>query len=218
MNAMRKEFDVLTVGLSFVAVWLLGAGATRLMAQQSPTVVPTPLEAFAALPDAKTVWSKFIGRLDGATAYAIVSAVAFESATSTPKIRRGLSIELRHEGQRPHCRNRYVEWSVHCDQERAVVYIGESDLESVRARYVKERHAEVHAGHGQDLSSWWGSNGTSGLILFGYNLRERSVEEFAGLVAAAEDRSTPPRVRPGLLVHSERRDGGIRVGCSEGRG
>ena len=74
-----------------------------------------------------------------------------------------------------------------------MVYIAESDLEAVRVRYVKEGHAEVHAGHRQDLSAWWGSNG-SGLILFGYSLRERSVDEFAVLMAAAEDAlKTAPR-------------------------
>ena len=178
---------------NLVAVWLLGAVTTPLMAQQSPAVVPTALEAFAALPDARTVWSKFIGRLDGGTAYAIVSAVAFESATSTPTIKRGLSIELRHEGPRPNCNQIYVAWSIHCDQERAVVYIAESDLEAVRIRYVKEGHAEVHAGHRQDLSSSRSSE-ASGLILFGYGLRDRSVEEFAGLMVAAEEAlKTAPR-------------------------
>lgn len=74
-------------GVNLVAVCMIAAGATQLIAQQSRPVVPTPLESFAALPDARTVWSRFIGRLDGGTAYAIVSAVALESATSTPATR-----------------------------------------------------------------------------------------------------------------------------------
>lgn len=58
---------------------------------QAPRLAPTPLEAMAAHPDAKTRWSKWIGRLDGRTAYATVSAVVMDSATFTPAAGRRVS-------------------------------------------------------------------------------------------------------------------------------
>jgi len=195
MHATRRRVPVVAVVMfALVAVWLPGAGTIPLKAQQGPSLTPTPLEAFAALPDARTAWSTYIGRLDGGTAYADVSAVALESPTSAPGTRRGVSIELRHEGLRPRCGDRYDEWLILCDRERAIVYIDEADLASLREAYLTDRRAEVHEGHAQDLSSWWKSTGASGLILFGYVLQDRSVEEFVGLLASAEDAlRTAPR-------------------------
>lgn len=66
-----------------------------------------------------------------------------------------------------------------------MVYVEESDLEGLRVEYLTNRHAEVHAGHRQDVSSW-SSDEASGLILFGFGLRDRTVAEFAALISGAE--------------------------------
>src|SRR5436190_19152916 len=67
---------------------------------QTPTrtLPPTPLEAFAAQPTVHTTWSKFVGRLDGGTASAIVTAIALSDESKPPTVMRGVRIELRHEG------------------------------------------------------------------------------------------------------------------------
>jgi len=57
-----------------------------------------------------------IGRLEGPTAYAIISAVALESASS-PRLMRGIRIELRHEGRRPDCNQIYADWTILCERE-----------------------------------------------------------------------------------------------------
>ena len=109
MDAVR-QFNH-RAGISLVATLLLGTEATGLQAQQGLALPPTVLEAFAARPDTKTAWSKFIGRLEGPTAYAIISAVALESASS-PRLMRGIRIELRHEGRRPDCNQLYADWTI----------------------------------------------------------------------------------------------------------
>ena len=183
MHAVRES--CMLAGISLVATVLLGTGTTRVRAQPRLAIAPTALEAFAAQPDAKTAWSKFIGRLEGGTAYALMSAVALESASSTPRTMRGIRIELRHEGLRPSCDLKYVEWAVMCDRELAVAYVDASRLEDLRTA-VLNGHAEVHPGHPMGVTNYWSSTGASGLLVFGYGLRDRTLEEFATMVATAE--------------------------------
>jgi hypothetical protein len=70
-----------------------------------------------------------------------------------------------------------------CDREQAVAYIEESRLEDLRTA-VLNGHGEVHPGHPMGVTSYRG--GTAGLLVLGYGLRDRSLEEFATMVAAAE--------------------------------
>lgn len=184
METVAKSGSLAAMGLA--AVLLLGTGAAGILAQQRFTLAPTPMEAFAAQADAKTTWSKFVSRLEGGTAYATVSAVVLESATSTPKTMRGIRIELRHEGLRPTCNAKYVEWSVMCERELATAYVEESRLEDLRTSVLKGA-AEVHAGHPAGIT-YYRSTGPSGsgLLVFGYSLRDRGLEEFAAVVSAAE--------------------------------
>ena len=126
----RRPCSLATISL--IATVLLG-GRSDLTGQQRLALAPTSLEAFAMQPDARTTWSKFIGRLEGGTASAIISAVAWERAGATPRTMRGIRIELRHEGLRPSCDLRYVEWAVMCDREQAVAYVEEDRLEDLRA-------------------------------------------------------------------------------------
>ena len=186
MDSVRKSHRL--AGISLTAILLLGAGTMRMQAQQPRTLAPTALEAFAALPDTKTVWSTFIGWLEAPNAYAIISAVVMESSTSTPKIMRGIRIELRHEGPRPSCDLKYAEWVVMCEREQATVYVEESRLDVLRS----SRSTEVHPGHPAGVTHYWSGIG-SGLLLFGYDLRDRS-DEFATMVAAAQAAlATAPR-------------------------
>ena len=170
-------------GISLVATLLLGAETTGLQAQQGLTLPPTVLEAFAAQPDAKTVWSKFIGRLAGPTAYAIISVVVLESVSS-PRLMRGIRIELRHEGRRPDCNQIYADWTILCERELATVYVEESRLERLRTS-VLAGAAAVHAGSPAGISSYRSGYG-SGLIVFGYELQDRTPLEFAAMVAATQ--------------------------------
>jgi hypothetical protein len=171
------------VGISLVATLLLGTETTGLQVQQGVALPPTVLEAFAAQPDTKTAWSKFIGRLEGPTAYAIISAVALESASS-PRLMRGIRIELRHEGRRPDCNQIYADWTILCERELATVYVEESRLERLRTS-VLAGAAAVHAGSPAGISSYRSGYG-SGLIVFGYELQDRSPLEFAAMVAATQ--------------------------------
>jgi hypothetical protein len=171
--------------ICFVVVLLLAAGTSVTPAgQQRASLIPTPLEALAAQPDAKTAWSKFVGSLDGRTAYATVTAVAVESAASTPRMMRGVRIDLRHEGLRPSCDLKYVEWSVMCDRENAAAFVEESRLAEFRAAVLRGR-AEVHAGHPMGVTDFRSSAPASGLLICGYALQDRRLEELAALLAKA---------------------------------
>src|SRR6187551_2519211 len=96
-----------------IAVVLLAAVGVR---GQAParTLPMSPLEALVAQPGARTMWSKFIGRLDGRSDSAIVTAIAVTTDATAPRLLRGVRIELRHEGLRPNCDHKHVEWSVMC--------------------------------------------------------------------------------------------------------
>ena len=190
MDAVRTSCCLAAVGL--VAIGPFGTGAMEARAQQRLTLSPTLLEALAARPGVKTAWSRFIGRLDGPKAYAIISAVALESETSMPKSVRGIRIELRHEGPRPACNLAHVEWAILCDREQATVYVEESRLEALRTS-VLAGSAEVHAGEPAGVTFYRSGTG-SGLLLFGYSVQDRSLEEFAAMVAATQAAlATAPR-------------------------
>lgn len=73
---MTQASGLTNVGRAVLAaVMVVGAGGVTASAEREPrTLTPTRLEAFAAQPDARTTWSKFIGRLDGGWAQAFSSA------------------------------------------------------------------------------------------------------------------------------------------------
>lgn len=167
--------------LTFVMATL--ALSAAVVAQDQRTLPPTPLEARAAEAGARTVWSRFISRLDGGRAWAIVSAVAIESPSSTPRIMRGVRIELRHEGMRPSCDLSHVEWAVLCARENAAIYVEESRLESFRAAVLRGA-AEVFPGHGAGVSRFQGSAG-SGLLIGGYEFNGVQPANLAALLEQA---------------------------------
>ena len=154
---------------------------SRTVAVRQPlTLEPTPLEALAQRPDARTVWSRFVGRLDGGTASAIVSAVTIEGFAGTRTL-RGVRIDLRHEGARPRCDLMHVEWAVMCDREQAAVFIEEERLERFRAA-VLAGQAEIHPGHRWGVTHF-SSGGGDGILIAGYSLYGRELADLADLLA-----------------------------------
>jgi hypothetical protein len=176
----RVSLGILCVVTS-LTVHAVSHGATT--GAQAARLAPTPLEAMAAQPDAKTRWSKWIGRLDGRRAYATVSAVVIESPTFTPRTLRGIRIDLRHEGLRPSCTLSHVEWAVMCDREQAAAFVEEDRLAAFIAA-VPGMSAELHPGHPSSIVPFSSVQG-SGLLLGGYHLYGRTLGELAALLEAA---------------------------------
>jgi len=174
-------------------LWFAVASASGTLGQTpTRTLPPTPLEAFAAQPTAHTTWSKFIGRLDGGTASAIVTAIALSDESMPPNVMRGVRIELRHEGPRPSCDLKHVEWSILCARENASVYLDESRLESIRAS-VLQGNAEIRPGWASGIVRFGGSNG-SGTLIGGYLLYEVTPQAVASSLAdAAAKLKTAPK-------------------------
>jgi hypothetical protein len=172
-------------------VWMaLAAGAAGPSAQR--TLAPTPLEAFVAQPGARTAWSKFIRRLDGGSASAIVTAIASASDATPSRVMRGVRIELRHEGVRPDCDLTHVEWAVMCARENAAIYIEEDRLASIRAA-LQGGSAEVRSGHPAGITRFGGGAG-SGTLITGYLLYNVTLDDLAAALAdAAVQLKTAPR-------------------------
>ncbi|MEZ5316219.1 MAG: hypothetical protein R2752_02350 [Vicinamibacterales bacterium] len=169
-----------------------GAPATGPHTQdaQALTLTPTALETFAARPDVSITWSKLIGLFDGRGAYAVVSAVTLES-DGTPRDRmRGIRIELRRDGERRGCDLMHLEWQVLCERPQAQVFIEEARLSQVRAAILSARGAEVHPGHPSGITYFRSSAGgqelNSGVLLFGFGISGRTLEEFAAMIEATE--------------------------------
>jgi len=150
--------------------------------QQAGELAPTPLEAFAARPGAMVVWSSTIGQIEGPEARATVVAVAIEDASSTPRVIRGVRIDLAHLQPNPDCNLRYRAWAILCARANAAVYLEEDRLERVRAG-VERGAAEAHPGNFISAFRRGGGQPGSGLIICGYTLEGRQPEEFVALLA-----------------------------------
>ena len=61
---------------------------------QSQSVQPTPLEAFAHMPATQLAWSKEVGRIVSGEAQAIIVALVLEDTAQPPDRMRGVRIEL----------------------------------------------------------------------------------------------------------------------------
>lgn len=152
-------------------------------ARQARTLPPTPLEAFVSEPGTRTTWSKFIQRLDGGSASAIISAIEVSSASPPPRVMRGVRIELRHEGPRPDCDMKHVEWAVMCARENAAIYLAEDRLEAVRSQVLRES-VSIFPGHPVGITRFGGTMG-SGTIVGGYLLYNVTPEHLAAALGAA---------------------------------
>jgi len=63
----------------------------------TPSLQPTPLEAFAGQPSAQVTWSKEVGRIESAEARVVVTALVVEDAVQPPHRMRGIRIELTNQ-------------------------------------------------------------------------------------------------------------------------
>ena len=171
-----------TASVTSAVILLLTVGAA---AQSRPqhTLPPTPMEAFVSEPGTRTTWSKFIGRLDGGSASAIVTAIESSSAGTPARVMRGVRIDLRHEGRRPDCDLKHVEWSVMCARENAAVYLEEARIEAVRIQ-VLQGSVSIFPGHSVGITRFGGTMG-SGTLLAGYLLYGVTSEQLSAALEAA---------------------------------
>ena len=155
-----------------------GAGSPREFPQ-------SPLEAFAARPTAKVVWSKMVGHLESQEARATITALIVEDTASKPNVMRGLRIDLAHLSATPTCERKYTAWRLMCKRPNAAVYVEKGRLEAVRNR-LKSGGAELRPM--EFISRYWtNSSGrtSSGLIICGYQLSDRQPGELASLFTRA---------------------------------
>jgi hypothetical protein len=150
---------------------------------------PSPLEAFAARSTAKLVLSKTIGSFVSQKSRATVAIVVVEDPTASPKLMRGLRIDLAHSEQTPQCDWRYSAWQIMCRRPDAAVYVEEARLEKVRSMLWR---GVADLRPGEFISAYESNSPASGLIICGYDFPDRSASQLAELltVALAELKST----------------------------
>lgn len=90
---------------------------------QTPSLQPTPLEAFAGQPTAQVTWSKEAGRIESIEARVVVTALIVKDTVQPPHRMRGVRIDLTNQNA--------------TDQ----VYLDEAKLEAV-----KEALEEIESG------------------------------------------------------------------------
>ena len=173
---MRRSPRVLLVVTLTIALTATIADA------QAPEPPLTRLEQFAARPGAAVVWSQQIGQLDSPVAHARLTAVAIEEPTSTPRIMRGLRIDLEHRQPNPDCNLRFHLHVVLCSRPNAAILFDEDSLPRVRAG--------VARGNAEDnliFRFWTGGGGQEkvGLIIGGYNFDHWLPEHLTALLDKA---------------------------------
>lgn len=165
------------------------------LAQENPTpsLQPTPLEAFAGRPTAHVAWSKMIGSLESQESRATITAIVVEDKASNPSRMRGIRVDLAHVSATPSCDWKYTAWKIMCQRANAAVYIEEVRLERVR-NGIKRGAAELRP---MEFISRYGTNSagraSTGLIVCGYQFSDRQPGELAELLtrAMAELKTTP---------------------------
>jgi len=135
---------------------------------------PSPLEAFAARPTAKVTLTKTVGTFDSSKSRATVAIVIVEDPDASPKILRGVRIDLAHKDAAPHCNWMYAAWQIMCRRPNAAVYIEEARLEAVRGTLMRGgaelRHMEFISEYDSTLPAF-------GLIVCGYDFPNRAGRE-----------------------------------------
>jgi hypothetical protein len=86
------EMDYMKTLLSLLCFCLFLGVATG--QDQTPSLQPTPLEAFAGLPATLVAWSKEVGRIESGEAQAVITAVILEDTAQPPDRMRGIRINL----------------------------------------------------------------------------------------------------------------------------
>jgi hypothetical protein len=158
-----------------------GAPEDQQQREQPKELSPSPLETFTARATATVVWSRLIGRLEGPESRATVTALLVEDATATPRVMRGIRIDLGHISAPPSCDWKYVAWRIMCKRANAAVYVEEGRLEEVRN--MLERGSAVL--RPWEFISHYRSTFSSGLIVCGYQFSYRRGSELAALFTRA---------------------------------
>ena len=150
-------------------------------------LTPTALEAFAARPGATVIWSRAIGQLEARAARATLSVIAIEDPTSTPRLMRGVRIDLAHRVANPDCNLRYWDWAIVCARPNAALFLDERDLARARQTMAEKGVAQVHPGFGGGITHFrmGGSVKPSGLIIVGYTLDGSQPEQLTALFEQA---------------------------------
>jgi hypothetical protein len=162
---------------------LLNIGIAQV--NSTPSLEPTPLEAFAGRPTAHLTWSEVIGGLESQESRATVIALVVEDKTSDPSVMRGIRVDLAHIGATPGCDWKYWSWRIMCERANAAIYIEEGRLERVRDG-VRRGAAELRPMEFISKYSMTASGKeTTGLIVCGYTLSERQPAELAELFTSA---------------------------------
>jgi hypothetical protein len=175
-------------GFAVSSVARAAAPANQQKDEQPSELPPSPFEAFAARATATVVWSKLIGRLKGPESRATVTALILEDATATPRVMRGLRIDLAHIGAPPSCDWKYVAWTIMCKRANAAVYVEEGRLEEVRNMLKRDQSAVLRP---MEFISHYGTSlpvpgqASTGLIVCGYQFSDRRGSELAALFARA---------------------------------
>lgn len=151
----------------------------------TPSLQPTPLEAFAGRPTAHVTWSKVIGRLESQESRATITALIVEDKTSEPSVMRGIRVDLAHIGATPSCNWKYWAWRIMCRRANAAVYVEEGRLETVR-NGIKRGAAELRP---MEFISQYSmtapGRASTGLIVCGYQFSDRQPGDLAALFTSA---------------------------------
>src|SRR5262249_43108483 len=201
---------ICVIACAYSSALVVAVANSQQAAAQAEDLPPSPLEAFAARPTAKVVWSKTIGRLEGSEARATIVALAVGDSTQASAVMRGVRIDLEHLVLNPKCDQVYLAWRVMCKRANAAVFVEEARLEEVRT-WLGRGSAQLR--HGEYISQYWmRGNGqeSTGLILCGYTLPGRTPSELADLLKSAIDelREHPAdgkqsSLHPGFRVRSD---------------
>jgi hypothetical protein len=170
-----------------IHIWVPIYCVSLVIAGAAQELTPTALEAFAARPGAKVIWSKEVGQLEGSAARATLSAIAIEDPSSTPRLMRGVRIDLTHRVANPDCNLRYWDWAIVCARPNAALFLDESDLSRAHQTMAEKGIARVYAGYSGGITHFrvGGSLEPSGLIVVGYTLDGRRPQELTALLEQA---------------------------------
>ena len=146
-----------------------------------PELRPSSLEAFAARPTARVIWSQSVGQLESRDARATITALVVEDPTGSPRLVRGLRIDLAHGEASPGCDWKYSAWRIMCERPNAAVYIEEAqilkvskDLERGAAEFISRYEKSVNSGAGIVPLE-------HGLIVCGYQFSDREPKDLLAL-------------------------------------
>jgi hypothetical protein len=181
ISKLACSITVCLAGWAVSGIAHTAAPGDQQQGEQPKELAPSPLEAFAARATATVVWSKLIGRLESPESRAIVTALIVEDATTTPRVMRGLRIDLAHIGAPPSCNWNYVAWRIMCKRANAAVYVDEGRLEEVRSM-LKRGSAVLRP---WEFISHFTSTFSSGLIVCGYQFSYCRGSELAALFTRA---------------------------------